>query len=62
MYILKLLLSAVTTTTEAFVILRNKVLYACVKEVCRLELSHVSTTSINSSLLLKCCDPNQFFR
>jgi hypothetical protein len=26
------------------------------------ELIHDLTPSINSSLLLKCCDPNQFFR
>jgi hypothetical protein len=31
---LKLLLKAVTTRTETLVILGNKFLYACVKEVC----------------------------
>jgi hypothetical protein len=35
-YVLKLLLNLVTTRTEALVISGNKVLYACVKEVCRL--------------------------
>jgi hypothetical protein len=37
MYILKLFLNAaVTTRTEAPVVSGNKVLFACVKEVCRL--------------------------
>jgi hypothetical protein len=36
-YILKPLLTVVTAITEeALVVLRNKFLYACVKEVCRL--------------------------
>jgi hypothetical protein len=35
-YILKLLLNAVTAKTEALVILWNKFLYACIKEVCHL--------------------------
>jgi hypothetical protein len=52
---LTLLLNVVTSGTEAFVASGNKVLYAY-------ELSHVLTPSINSSLLLKRCDPNEFFR
>jgi hypothetical protein len=35
-YIMKLLLNVVTAGIEAFVLLGNKVLYACAKEVCRL--------------------------
>jgi hypothetical protein len=41
-YILKLHLDAVTTGTEA-VVSRNKFLYACVKEVCACEVSHILT-------------------
>jgi hypothetical protein len=59
-YILKLLLSVVTAGTDALVISGNKVLYAFVKEACK--LSQILTPSINSSLLLKRCDRNQFFR
>jgi hypothetical protein len=54
MYILKLLLSVVTTRIKALVMSGNKIMYAC-------ELSHVLTPSI-SPLLLKDSDPNQFFR
>jgi hypothetical protein len=36
MYILKLLLKAVTASIEVHVISGNKILYACVKEVCLL--------------------------
>jgi hypothetical protein len=60
-YIVKLLLNAVTTGTEAFVVSENKFLYACVKEVYTHELSHILTSSINS-LLLTHCDPNQLFK
>jgi hypothetical protein len=35
-YILKLLLSVVTAGIEALVVLENKFLYVCVKEVCHL--------------------------
>jgi hypothetical protein len=35
-YILKLLLNIITARIEALVILGNKFLYACVKEVCHL--------------------------
>jgi hypothetical protein len=57
-YILKLLLNSVTAGIDAHVS-GNKVLYACVKEVCRL-FAHAPclTPSINS--FLKCCDTNQF--
>jgi hypothetical protein len=34
MYILKLLLSIVTAGIEALVMPANKILYACVKEIC----------------------------
>jgi hypothetical protein len=61
MYILKPLLNLVTARIEAFVS-RSNFLYACVKEVRPCELNYVLTPSINSSLLLKSCDPNQFFR
>jgi hypothetical protein len=54
MHILKLLFSVITTGFEALVFTGNKFLYASVKEVCR----YVLTASINSSLLLKRCDPN----
>jgi hypothetical protein len=57
---LKLLLSIVTTEIETLV-LGNKFLYSSVKEVAACELSHVLAPSINSSLLLKSCDHNQFF-
>jgi hypothetical protein len=36
MYMLKLLLNIVTAGIEALVVLGNKFLYACVKEVCLL--------------------------
>jgi hypothetical protein len=58
---LKLLLNVIIAGTEAFVISRNKYLYACVKKFATYELSHVLTFR-HSSLLLKLCDPNQFFR
>jgi hypothetical protein len=48
----------VTAGIEAFVVSRNKFLYVRVKEVWICELSHVLTSSINSPLLLKPCDPN----
>jgi hypothetical protein len=57
-YILKLLLNAVTTVIEqgiSFCMPVSMKYAAC-------ELCHVLTLSINSSLLLKRCDPNQFFR
>jgi hypothetical protein len=60
MYIPKLLLNVVTGGTEALVISGNKVLCACVKEVCR--VIHILTPSINFTSLIKCCDLNQFFR
>jgi hypothetical protein len=61
MYILKLHLNVVTAGIEALVISGNNFSYACVKSaVC--ELSHILRPSINSSLLVKCCVPNQFFR
>jgi hypothetical protein len=62
MYILKLILNVVTAEIEAFVILGKKFLYACVRKSAACELSHILTPSMNSSLLLKCYDPNQFFR
>jgi hypothetical protein len=58
-YILKLILRVVTGGTEPFTVLGNKVLYACVKEHCK--VSHILTPSINSTLLLKHCYLNQFF-
>jgi hypothetical protein len=57
MYILKLLLNIVTTGTEALVILGNKFCMPVSKKSAACELSHILTPSINSSLLLKCCDP-----
>jgi hypothetical protein len=59
-YILILLLNVVAPGIEALIISGNKLLYACVEEVC--ELSHVLTPSINFLLLLQSCDPNQLFR
>jgi hypothetical protein len=59
-YTLKLLLNEVTDGIEALVILGNTFLYACACAC--MQLSHVLTPSINSSLLLNCCDLNQFFR
>jgi hypothetical protein len=61
MYTLKLLLNIVNVITEAPAISGNKFLYANVKGIC-CELSQVLITSMNSSLLPKCFDPNQFFR
>jgi hypothetical protein len=49
-----------TAGTEALVILGNKFLYACVKEVYTCELNSVETPSI-STLLLRCYNPNQYF-
>jgi hypothetical protein len=57
MYILKLLIHIVTAGIEALFISGNEFLYAYVKELC----CHVLAPSINSSLLLKSCDLNQFF-
>jgi hypothetical protein len=55
----KLLLSIVTAGIKALV-LGNKFLYGCVREVCHmLTQPHFDTTT--SSILLKHCDPNQFF-
>jgi hypothetical protein len=61
-YILKLLLSIVTAGIETLVASGNKFFYAFVREICHRLLSHVFMPSMNSSLLLKCCDPIQFFR
>jgi hypothetical protein len=47
-YILKLFLSLVTAGTEALLILGNKFLYACVKEIYRQRSqSHFDTLKIN---------------
>jgi hypothetical protein len=56
-YIFKRFLNLVTAGNEAlrFCMPVSKKSAAC-------ELSHVFTPSINSSLLLKRCDRNQFFR
>jgi hypothetical protein len=51
---LKLLLNVFTAEIEALV-QENKFLHDC-------ELNHVLTPSSNSSLFLKRCDLNQFFR
>jgi hypothetical protein len=59
---LKLLLNVVTAGSEALVASRNEYLHACVKKSAACDLSQALTPSINSSLLLKCCDPNQFSR
>jgi hypothetical protein len=62
MYILKLLLKVVIAGIEALVS-GNKFVYACVKKKsAACELSHVLSPSINTLLLLKSSDPNQFFR
>jgi hypothetical protein len=62
MYILKkLLLNAVATGIEAL-ILGNKFCMPVSSKSAVCELSQVLTPSINSSLLLKCCDPNQFYK
>jgi hypothetical protein len=61
MHILKLLLNVVTAELRhlyqgiSFCTPVSKKSAAC-------EFSHVLTPSINSSLLLNHCDPNQFFR
>jgi hypothetical protein len=55
---LKLRLSVVTAGIEV-VASENKFLNAYVKESAACELSYILTPSINSSLLLKRCDPNQ---
>jgi hypothetical protein len=60
-YILKLLLNLVTAGIEALVS-GNKFCMPVSKKSAACELSHVLTPSINSSLLLKRCDRNQFFR
>jgi hypothetical protein len=62
MHIHKLLLNAVATRIEALVTLGNKFMYSLVREICHLELSHVLTPFVNSTLLLKHSDLNQFFR
>jgi hypothetical protein len=61
-YILELLLNVVTTRTEALIVSGIKFLYACVKKFATCELSHVLTSSINSSLLFKPYDHNRLFR
>jgi hypothetical protein len=60
-YILKLLLNVVSAGTGALVS-RYKFVYAFVKESAACKINHVLTSSINSSLMLKLCDPNQYFR
>jgi hypothetical protein len=57
---LKLHLYVIAARIEALVS-RNTFLYACVQKSAAYELSHILTPSINFSLLLKCCDLNQFF-
>jgi hypothetical protein len=60
---LKPLLSIVTATLRHLSYLGNKFLYACIKkESAACALSHFLTPSIKFSLLLKRCDPKQFFR
>jgi hypothetical protein len=54
MYLLKLLLNVVTAGIETLVMSGNKFCTPVSKKTAVCELSH-------SSLLLKCCDPNQFF-
>jgi hypothetical protein len=61
-YVLKLLLNVVTARIEALVVSGNKLLYALSKKSAAYDISHSLTPSINSSLLLKNCDCNQFFR
>jgi hypothetical protein len=51
----------VTAGTEALVISGNKLNIPVSNKSAAYELSHVLTPSINFSLLLKHCDPNQFF-
>jgi hypothetical protein len=60
MYIIKLLLNVVTAGIEALVISGNMFYMSVSKKSAAYELSHVFTPSINS-LLLRRCDPNQFF-
>jgi hypothetical protein len=55
----KLILRVVTGGNKPLTVLGNKVLYACVKEYCK--VSHILAPSINSSLLLKHCYLTQFF-
>jgi hypothetical protein len=59
-YILKLLLNIVTATIEALVLGISFCMLVS-KKSATCELSHILTPSI-SSLLLMCCDYNQFFR
>jgi hypothetical protein len=58
-YICKLLLNIVVTAGIKALVLGNKFLYACVKDICHV-LAQPHFDTINS-LLLKHCDPNQFF-
>jgi hypothetical protein len=62
MYTLKLLLDIVTVgIEEALVVLGNTICMPMSKKSAACEFSHVLALSINS-LLLKRCDPDQFFR
>jgi hypothetical protein len=61
-YILKLLLNVVTAGIEALVYRGISFCIPVLKKSAACEFSHVLTPSINSSLLLKLCDPHKFFR
>jgi hypothetical protein len=61
-YILKLLLNIVTAGIEALVASGNKFLYARDSEICRLCAQPRFDTFQQLVLLLKRCDPKQFFR
>jgi hypothetical protein len=62
MYTGNLLLNAVIAGTEALVVWRNKFCMYVSKNYATCELSHVLTPLINSWLLLKLYNLNQFFR
>jgi hypothetical protein len=50
------------TRIEALIVLGNKLCMPVSKKSVTCELSHILMPSINSSFLLKLCDPSQFFR
>jgi hypothetical protein len=62
MVILKLILKVFTAGIETFVVSGNKFYKPVSKNSAACEINHVLVTSINSSLLLNRCNPNQFFR
>jgi hypothetical protein len=57
-YILKLLLNIVTARTEACIILGNKFLYVCVKEICCLWAQPRFDTFHQLLIIAEHCDPN----